>query len=362
MNMMEENKTNNKDRIIMGIYITSMGISTTAMVIVGLLEICMLVYTVLNPSLYGEDRIWRYRAFYISLLVMAVVYIAMNVHIKKDFEQRFVILNIANPMYAVLFFAWSLAVSYSDALKNGRVDLTVFTTFSLIVLISFYLFPKVYAVIVVMADIFLLSMIVAVSGSLSSLINSTIYFVFQIVLGISFLRLKTKLAERIVREHENADMDILTGFSNRRAYEKEMKKEYIHSDFVYIAVDVNGLKEINDNYGHETGDKLIRGAAQCIEKCFGKKGKMFRIGGDEFAVMIHAGRDELEELFNSYEDSMKSWSESNGVTLSASYGYACNNDHTDSSMVDLSRIADEKMYMAKADYYRIRGNDRRKLP
>ena len=54
----------------------------------------------------------------------------------------------------------------------------------------------------------------------------------------------------------------------------------------YLAVDINGLKEVNDTFGHEAGDQLIIGAANCIERAFGDYGKVFRTGGDEFIVLL----------------------------------------------------------------------------
>ncbi len=172
-------------------------------------------------------------------------------------------------------------------------------TFSLTVPLSFFLFPSVYTIIVVAADAAIFYIMTTVSASIGPMINLSIFIIFQLVLGISFLRLKMKLAERIVKEHENTEIDVLTGFPNRRAYINDIKKlseEPPPDGLTYLAIDMNELKEVNDSRGHDAGDRLIVGAAKCIEKCFGEKGKMYRIGGDEFAVILTAHEEEMDGL------------------------------------------------------------------
>ena len=197
------------------------------------------------------------------------------------------------------------------------------------------------------------------------MINLTIFFLFQLVLGVSYLRLKMRLAERIVQEEENAGIDVLTGFPNRRQYEDELKKllsEPMPEDLVYLAIDMNGLKEVNDTYGHDVGDSLIVGAAQCIEQCFGKLGKRYRIGGDEFVVLISAGKEELPLLLGEFEKRMEQWSEEHVMTLSAALGSAGHAEFPGKSVTELARIADRRMYEAKSLYYQKNGKDRRRFP
>ena len=164
---------------------------------------------------------------------------------------------------------------------------------ALAVPLSFYMPWKVYTLIVLVADAALLYITVTVSGSTGQLINLGVFFINQIVLGISFMRLKRKLSERIVREQESAIRDAMTGFYNRRAYKEDLERIGSDPDFVYVSIDINGLKGVNDNQGHEAGDRMILGAAQCVEACFGGMGTAYRLGGDEFAALIHADRESL---------------------------------------------------------------------
>ena len=350
-----------KEKVLISVYQASWHTSMLALSIVCALEIFMLIYTLVNPDLFGA-YISIYRTFYASLLTASIIYILLNLSVKNDMPRRYRWLDVANPLYAAFFFTWALGITYFDASAYGAVDPIVFMTFSLTVPLSFYLFPAVYTVIVAVMDILMLYISVTTTGTIGPIINFSFFFIFQIVLGVNFLRLKMRLAERIVQEQENSEIDSLTGLPNRRAYDSEINhllEKPLQSDVVYIAMDLNALKETNDRYGHETGDKLIIGAAQCIRQTFENSGTMYRTGGDEFVAIIRAEKEELSRLFDRYEDHMRTWSQQNGLALSASYGSVCASECPTSNITEIARLADKKMYEAKAAYYRNGGRDRR---
>ena len=349
----------NSDKILINIYSSSFIYSMIATSVVACLEIFMLIYTVINSPLYGV-YLWVYRSFYCALLLAALLYIAMNFYVKKDLAHRYRWFNIANPIYVLFFFAWALGITYYDQTVTGVLDTTVFMTFSLVIPLGFYLLPRVYALIALLADAVMIYMIERASGGIGQVINTGIFIIFQLVLGVSFLLLKTQLAERIIQEEENANIDAMTGCGNRRAYSKAMEEleSRMPEKLSYLAIDINGLKEVNDTYGHDAGDSLIVGAAQCIEQCFGEKGKVYRIGGDEFIVLTT--EDHLEQRFPAYVASMQSWTAKHRLELSTSYGYARYADHPGITVSELAKIADHKMFQAKALYYQNSGRERRK--
>ena len=351
-----------RKQVRMGLYSSSQGISTIALAIVAAFEIMMLGYSLINVELYGP-YVWRYRTFYASLLVVAIVYIILNAIAKKDIEHRYVLLAVANPACAIFFFVWALLVTYSDSVVTGVVDPAVFMTFSMVVPLSFSLIPLVYAVTVVLADSIMMYLFISVMGAGAAIINVIIFFVFQFVLGIGFLRLKMKLAERIVQEEENARVDVMTGLPNRRVYEEDLKRfgdDTLPDDLQYVVIDINGLKEVNDSYGHEAGDRLIIGAARCIERCFGDQGKRYRIGGDEFVILLSADREKIDQFIRAFGKSTEEWSKNNGITLSASCGVAGSLEYPGCGIIELAGAADENMYKEKGRYYRSIGADRRR--
>lgn len=339
-----------------------MGISLTSLGIVAGLEVMMLIYTLIDPALFGP-YIWNYRTFYIVLLAIASISIGLIIFVKQDTENRFFVLNISNPICAILFFLWSIGITYSDVVHWGTIDPAVFMTFSLAVPLSFFMFPAVYATIVIIVDAIMLYLTIVVSGATGPIINLFIFFIFQFVLGIGFLRLKMKLAERIVTEHENSLIDVMTGFANRRKYEEDMKKmtqEDLAENLIYVAMDINGLKKTNDRYGHEAGDRLIAGAAKCMEQCFGDYGRLYRVGGDEFVMLLYSNNDWLDNMISQFGELMKAWSKENGIALSASYGYVFASEYPKGKISTLARVADDRMYESKTRYYAMRGEDRRR--
>ena len=99
-----------------------------------------------------------------------------------------------------------------------------------------------------------------------------------------------------------AKIDELTGCLNRRAYKDDLSGISLASEFVYAALDVNGLKGVNDTLGHNAGDELIHGAAECMKQCFGSYGKVYRIGGDEFVSIIFVDESELKKIREDFDE------------------------------------------------------------
>jgi diguanylate cyclase (GGDEF)-like protein len=131
------------------------------------------------------------------------------------------------------------------------------------------------------------------------------------------------------------------------------------ADFYALMIDVNSLKEINDNLGHEYGDMVIVGAAEAIAGVFGAQ-STYRIGGDEFAVVKEAvtesemaGVDRAISEFNAAET---------GVTLSLSKGAGRYRPGVDAAFKNVFARADQAMYKNKKEYYETIGNRRTRRP
>lgn len=158
-------------------------------------------------------------------------------------------------------------------------------------------------------------------------------------------------------------VDQSTQLLNRRAFEEkkaELAMTPLKEDFVYITGDLNGLKQVNDTLGHQAGDELIKGAADCMKECFGKYGDVYRIGGDEFAAMLVITETQREEAMAELSRLSEKWCGQHVKGLSISCGHASSREFPSESITELSRISDERMYAAKEEYYRRSGKDRRK--
>lgn len=157
--------------------------------------------------------------------------------------------------------------------------------------------------------------------------------------------------------------DELTDLYNRRAYDKEfleIQENGLADNLIYVSMDLNGLKRTNDNLGHEAGDELLKGAAQCIKKCFEPYGKVFRIGGDEFCALIYADANTLETIKALFNEVTAKWKGNLVKQLSVSSGYVTKAEVPDSSIHEMASLADKRMYQAKAEFYKSKGIDRRR--
>ena len=117
-----------------------------------------------------------------------------------------------------------------------------------------------------------------------------------------------------------------------------------------MVLDVNYLKEANDKYGHDVGNKLIVSAARLISDTF-KRSPVFRIGGDEFLVILQ-NRDlkDCEELFQNFDQDCAGTvveAAAKNVMLSIAKGFAEYDPAADKQFVDVFNRADEEMYKNK---------------
>lgn len=168
-----------------------------------------------------------------------------------------------------------------------------------------------------------------------------------------------KKKEEVLIARSNTDE--LTGLLNRRAYEEDiaaMEKE-TRENLVYISMDVNGLKVVNDSLGHAAGDELLLGACECMKQCLGPYGRLYRTGGDEFVALIHAKGDELGDICRDFEETSQAWSGKLVEHLTISYGCVTSEEDERYSLREMSLLADRRMYQAKNSYYQSKGVDRK---
>lgn len=158
---------------------------------------------------------------------------------------------------------------------------------------------------------------------------------------------QTKLLEKLSFE------DSLTGLFNRNKFNLDMQdfEKRRLSRLGVAAIDLNGLKPVNDHLGHSAGDDLICRTANHIAGVFA--GKCYRIGGDEFVVI---DPDMEEEAFRKAVAAAKKSMEQDDISVS--FGVSWRADHC--SVEEQFDEADRQMYQEKAAFYSSHDNDRRK--
>jgi diguanylate cyclase (GGDEF)-like protein/PAS domain S-box-containing protein len=142
--------------------------------------------------------------------------------------------------------------------------------------------------------------------------------------------------------------DELTGLYNRRFYEEEIKRIDTSRNLPLTIVmgDVNGLKLVNDSFGHTIGDELLQKAAQAIKKGCRADDIIARLGGDEFiAILPNTGKTEIEGIINRIKNNVLEEKISD-LEISISFGYGTKEIDTQ-NIQEIFKSAEDSMYRQK---------------
>ena len=176
------------------------------------------------------------------------------------------------------------------------------------------------------------------------------------ILAAAFEKTSKKLHGYMGYINALAYRDSLTGVKNRAAYTEEIAKIDVRlcagqqEAFAIVVADINRLKKTNDRYGHEIGNRLIIRAAKLICDTF-KHSPVFRVGGDEFVIILE--REDFEnrnaliaQLDAACEKTYVSAGEEQ-IPVSIARGIECYNVDVDVTIEEVVNRADKNMYMHK---------------
>ncbi len=152
---------------------------------------------------------------------------------------------------------------------------------------------------------------------------------------------------------EKAQIDVLTGLFNRETFYSDIKR-MDKSITGVILFDMNGLKYINDNFGHQEGDKALSTISNILYNNATRKMYVYRLGGDEFTLLaVNTTESQLKEVIDKIKIQLED------IDYFCSIGYAFrSNPNTDIDA--LLKEAEDKMYIDKANFYKTAKFDRRK--
>ena len=154
-----------------------------------------------------------------------------------------------------------------------------------------------------------------------------------------------RVKERLIYEAEH---DKLTGLYNRTGYDTLYRRMRL-SRTIFVLLDIDRFKEVNDSLGHEMGDKVLIRTAGALEKCFSEDNAyVFRIGGDEFAILIENAElsldfEVVQRCKKLDEELSRSQGKIPGTTLSIGVAHGTLDDTTDT----LFKKADLALYKVK---------------
>ena len=185
---------------------------------------------------------------------------------------------------------------------------------------------------------------------------------FVIIILSKVRKEKKEQSAMLLSISEMSNIDKMTGCFNRKSYEEDLSNMSENDQFIYVSMDVNGLKIINDSHGHAAGDELICGAAACMRSCFDKYGKVYRIGGDEFVAVLFVQLEQFLWIKTEFDGDIRYWTGNQVEEISISCGYVSSGERKWASMKEIANVADIRMYEEKAMYYKKNGVDRQGQP
>ena len=154
---------------------------------------------------------------------------------------------------------------------------------------------------------------------------------------------------------ERSKCDPLTGLFNRETYYYDLNKMDKSINAV-IQLDMNGLKWINDNQGHQAGDQALVTIGQICEKNAKRNVYAYRLGGDEFTILaVNYSEDKIKEIVKQIKDDLAN------TEYYCSVGYAVKAPNVDETLDALLRRAEEQMYLDKEEFYKDAKFERRKV-
>lgn len=147
-----------------------------------------------------------------------------------------------------------------------------------------------------------------------------------------------------------AYMDEMTCLGNRRALmEKLQELEKARQQFCYVMMDMNGLKEVNDTYGHRKGDEFILKGAEILKEFREYASGIYRVGGDEFVILFSGCKEaDVERYLQRLRKKIRKCFTQDGRDYGFAIGYAWMKDYTKETITEIMCQGDERMYEDKA--------------
>ena len=176
-------------------------------------------------------------------------------------------------------------------------------------------------------------------------------------LTVTFKHLANHMKEHITDLNKRAYVDSLTSVRNKGAFadtieelQTQMDSKGNELEYAVGVFDCDDLKSVNDQYGHDKGDIYLKTACRVICHVF-QHSPVFRIGGDEFAVILQnadfENRDELIVRFQKAAEETSERAANPWEKVGVAMGIAVYDADTDHSVIDTVRRADKAMYMEK---------------
>lgn len=146
----------------------------------------------------------------------------------------------------------------------------------------------------------------------------------------------------------DSSFDPLTGLYNRATFEKMAKQITSRKAFSVIVLDINDFKNVNDTYGHDYGDAVIKAVAAIIRESLDSKSTCYRVGGDEFYIICNkTNKEKIEYQLKNMTNALAKGRGNDSRLPTIAYGYSIFQGKTNPDFQKILKEADDQMYYFK---------------
>lgn len=287
-----------------------------------------------RESLEVWDK-WVYRVVCIYSLTVTIVCILLMMFRIVDFKQTVLWIHLSLLMalgYMVYGISYKVyKKEFTRHVKINLVGMGIMAVSVLIELVTYYINP-------------------GQTGSVGQ-IGFLVYILILTGETVSDTIVQVDEGRKAVYYKQMASVDTLTGVYNRNAFmEDTAALENLDGVFV-VTFDLNDLKKTNDVKGHEAGDRYLVDSASAISYVFSQYGNCYRIGGDEFCVVIkNDTMEHVESLIARLKRCEEDYNQySVDVDMKIACGYAIYDPEKDLNLEETRNRADAKMYKNKKE-------------
>ena len=278
----------------------------------------MSILTKCNETLNLQQKKWFIRSFLLIMMISALEVITVAAD-QSSLSFRWIHI-IAN--YLGFGLTPAVAIFLASAFDNNRSTKFAFLAEGAYLLFLAVSFPRgivfyvdannqymrgdffwIFQVVCFFSILYLLVMTLLIAGKYQNKSKNSLYLIAVFLLAGTTIQvvfpelhvtwLCVSLLAMLFFIYCNGmwqQLDELTGLLNPKSYLN--KTSSLSRDMTLIVFDIDDFKQINDNYGHLTGDRCLKEIADCIKNAYSKVGLCYRVGGDEFCVLLNADADE----------------------------------------------------------------------
>lgn len=358
--MDESRKLSPDDEILMYAMRDASRNSTLALVIIMIFEVIMMAFWMIGSSLGTGKESAGYMVCYIGLFIVSFISLFIIIRLRKDIRKNFKTVYYIQNIYALLIFVWALAITELDAVTGNSFNIIAYMTIMTIVPVFCFMNSTFWGLLYALSGIFIIVLAYFYEEDFRGFaINFSVLIIISMVAQATLYKIRREYYQREYqlrriseKESISAREDALTGLKNRREYLETAEQYYDEEkkpgeNFAVAFFDLNGLKRINDSYGHDAGDEMIVAADSMIRDAYGSYGTIFRMGGDEFEAILDITAEEYKTATEKLEEAVEKWKGRNGNPMSFSAGWCFLKDDPELSFEQMEKAADIAMYADK---------------